>query len=203
MPKNYNYGFEFAENGDRKIIRYRQDKLWFAPGLAGWVFFQLIALFFFFGQDGTYTFVLPFVALGMLAWWRSRKREISVGQNDVIVNGKSYDRAKITQVFVENNNVRRAFSYQPQDYDRLAREAELNPLGGNPALTKLGAMAGDLSKSISMITAAGIDSTGKKAQMIYDGKKVVIAKWMSVQRALLLSNALASHLGFAVDGERA
>ena len=38
--------------------------------------------------------------------------------------------------------------------------------------------------------------------MIYDGKKIVIAKWMSVQRALLLSNALASHLGFAVDEER-
>lgn len=203
MPKDYNYGFEFAENGDRKIIRYRQDKLGFAPGLAWWVFFQLIALFFFLGQAGTYTFVLPFVALGVLAWRRSRKREISVGRNDVIVNGKSYDRAKITQLFVENNNVRRTLSYQAQDYDKLAREAELRPLGGNPTLTKLGAMAGDLSKGIAMITAAGIDSTGKKAHMMYDGKKIVIAKWLSVQRALLLSNALGSHLGFTVDEQRA
>jgi hypothetical protein len=35
------------------------------------------------------------------------------------------------------------------------------------------------------------------------GSHIVIAKWMSVQRALLVSNALASNLGFAVDGQRA
>jgi hypothetical protein len=198
MAKNYNYGFAFSENGGRKIIQYWQDKLWFASGLAWWVFFQLIALFFLFGEDGTYTWVLPFVALGILAYGRSRMREISVGEKDVIVKGKSYDRAKITQVFVENNNVRQTYS-QAQDYDQVARDAALNPLGGNPALAKAGAMAGDLSKGIAMIVAGGIDSTGKKAQMMYDGKKVVVAKWLSVQRALLLSNALGSRLGFNMD----
>lgn len=198
MAKNYDYGFAFSESGGRKIIRYRQDKLWFAPGLAWWAFFQLISLFFLMGGDGTYTWVLPFVALGVLAYNRSRMREISVGEKDVTVKGKRYDRAKITQIFVENNNVRQTYS-QAQNYDQVARDAALNPLGGNPALAKAAAMAGDLSKSIAMIVAGGIDSTGKKTQMMYDGKKVVVAKWLSVQRALLLGNALGSRLGFKMD----
>ena len=198
MAKDYDYGFAFSESGGRKIIRYRQDKLWFASGLAWWVFFQLIALFFLMGGDGTYTWVLPFVALGVLAYFRSRMREISVGEKDIIVKGKSYDRSKITQVFVESSARRQTFS-QAQDYDQVARDAERNPLGGDPVLAKAGAMAGDASKSIAMIVAAGIDSTGKKAQMIYDGKKVVVARWLSVQRALMLSNALGSRLGFKMD----
>lgn len=164
---------------------------------------QLIALFFFMGADGTYTYILPFAALGALAYWRSRMREISVGEKDIIVKGKSYDRAKITQVFVENNNVRQTFSHQPQDYDQIARDAERNPLGGNPVLAKAGAIAGDLSKSIAMMVAGGIDSTGKKAQMIYDGKNTVVAKWLSIQRATMLSNALGSRLGFKMDEETA
>jgi hypothetical protein len=60
-------------------------------------------------------------------------------------------------------------------------------------------MAGDLTKSFAMIVAAGIDATGKKAQMIYAGKNVVVARWLSVQRAMMLSNALGSHLGFKID----
>lgn len=34
MPKDYRYGFEFSERGGRKIICYRQDKLWFAAGFS-------------------------------------------------------------------------------------------------------------------------------------------------------------------------
>jgi hypothetical protein len=201
MAKDYHYGFEFAEKDGRKIIRYRQDKLWFAAGFSWYVFFQLIALFFFMGADGSYTYVLPFVALGVLAYRRSRMREISVGEQDIIVKGKRYDRAKITQVFVENHNVRQTFSHQPQDYDQVARDAERNPLGGSPVLAKAGAMAGDLSKSVAMMVAGGIDATGKKAQMLYDGQKIVVVKWLSVQRAMMLSNALGSYLGFKMDEE--
>ncbi|MBI5040131.1 MAG: hypothetical protein HZB57_02675 [Gammaproteobacteria bacterium] len=199
MPKDYGYGFEFEENGGRKIIRYRQDKLGFSTGFAWYIFFQLIAYFFLGGEDGSYTYVLPFVALGVLAYRRSRMREISVGESDITIKGKHYDRAKITKIFVENNNVRQTFSSQPQNYDQIARDAELNPLGGDPVLAKAGAMAGDLTKSFAMMVAAGIDATGKKAQMIYDGKNIVVAKWLSVQRAMMLSNALGSRLGFKMD----
>ena len=83
--------------------------------------------------------VVGFAALGVLAWWRSRMREISVGHKDIIIKGKSYDRA------------------------------------------------------------SGIDSTGKKVQMLCDGKKIVVARWPSVQRAMMLSNAISGYLGFKMD----
>jgi len=51
VAKHYRYGFEFSEQDNRRIIRYRQDKLWFASGLSWYVLFQLIALFFLLGED--------------------------------------------------------------------------------------------------------------------------------------------------------
>jgi len=108
VDKNYRYGFEDAESDGRKVIRYRQDKLWFKAGCAWYVFFTLISLFFLLGER--WAWQLPFLALGMLAWWRSRKREISVGEKDLMVGKKqTYDRAKISRLFVENNNVRQDF----------------------------------------------------------------------------------------------
>lgn len=56
-------------------------------------------------------------------------------------------------------------------------------------------------KSFAMMVAVGIDATGKKAQMIYDGRNIVVARWLSVQRAMMLSNALGSHPGFKMDEE--
>ena len=199
MPKGYNDGFEFSQKGGRKIIRYRRDKLWFKSGFTWYLFFQLIAWFFLMGKDGTYTYVLPFIALGVLVYRRSRMHEISVGETDVLVDGKSFDRSKITQVFVQSGGARQTYSYKQQDYDQIVRDAKRNPLGGDPVLAKAGVMVGDISKSLAMMIAGGIDATGKKAQMTYDGKEAIVAKWMSVQRAMMLSNALGGYLGFKMD----
>ena len=56
-------------------------------------------------------------------------------------------------------------------------------------------------QSFAMMVDVGIDATGKKVQMIYDWKNIVVARWLSVQRAMMLSNALGSHLGFKMDEE--
>lgn len=199
MAKDYRYGFEFAESGGRKIIRYRQDKLWFKPGLGWWIFFQLIAAFFLLSNETMGPYSLPWAALGVLAYRRSRMREISVGEQDVVIKGKRYDRSKITQLFVENHGDKQTYSYQAQNYDQVARDAANNPLGGDPVLARAGAMAGDLSRGIAMLSADAINSTGKKARMVYDGKTVVFASWLSVQRAMMLTNALGSYLGFSMD----
>ncbi len=198
MDKDYRYGFEFLERDGRKVIRYRQDKLWFKAGCAWYVFFTLISLFFLLGERWAWQAPIP--AFAILVWSRSRKREISVGEKDLKVGKKTYDRAKISRLFVENNNVRQNYS-QAQNYEEVARRAALDPLGGDPAMARASAMAGDATKSIAMIVAGGIDSTGKKVQMEYAGKKVVIARWLSVQRAMILANAVGGLLGYSMDGE--
>jgi hypothetical protein len=203
LAKSYDYGFKFLERDGRKVIRYRQDKLGFASGVAWLVFFTLISYFFLGGEDGSYTFVLPFVALGALVYWRSRMREISVGESDVLIRGKRYERAKIAQVFVEAGSGRQSFSPQAQNYDAIARQVALDPLGGSPVLAKASAMAADATTSFSMAVANGMNSTGRVAYMKYDGKRVVVAKWLSVQRAMMLSHALGQQLGFAMDADGA
>jgi len=201
MSNHYQYGFEFRERDGRKLIRYRQDKLGFKSGLAWVAFFTLISYFFLSGKDGSYTFVLPFVALGLLAWWRSRMREISVGESDVLIRGKRYERARIARVFVEAGSGRQDFSPQARDYARIEREVALDPLGGSPVMAKASAMAADATTGCALLVASGINSTGRIVQMTYDGKRVVVAKWLSVQRALMLAHALGQHLGFAMDVE--
>ena len=197
MDKDYRYGFDYSEADGRKVIRYRQDKLWFKAGCAWYLFFTLISLFFLLGER--WAWQLPFLALGMLAWWRSRRREISVGQKDLIVGKKTYDRARISRVFVETNNVRQDFRYSAQNYDEVARRVERDPLGGDPAMARASAMAADATTSVAMMVAGGINSTGKKVQMGYDGKIVVIARWLSVQRAMILANAVGGLLGYTMD----
>ncbi len=198
MDKDYRYGFEFSESDGRKVIRYRQDKLWFKAGCAWYVFFTLISLFFLLGER--WAWQLPIPAFAILVWSRARKREISVGEKDLKVGKKTYDRAKISRLYVENNNVRQNYS-QAQNYDEVARRVALDPFGGDPAMARASAMAADATKSVAMIVAGGIDSTGKKVQMEYDGKKVVIARWLSVQRAMILANAVGGLLGYTMDGE--
>lgn len=197
MDKDYRYGFDYSEADGCKVIRYRQDKLWFKAGCAWYLFFTLISLFFLLGER--WAWQLPFLALGMLAWWRSRRREISVGQKDLIVGKKTYDRARISRVFVETNNVRQDFRYSAQNYDEVARRVERDPLGGDPAMARASAMAADATTSVAMMVAGGINSTGKKVQMEYDGKIVVIARWLSVQRAMILANAVGGLLGYTMD----
>ncbi len=201
MEKDYRYGFDYAESGGRKVIRYRQDKLWFKAGCAWYVFFTLISLFFLLGER--WAWQLPFLALGILAWWRSRKREISVGDKDLKVGKKTYDRAKIVRLFVETNGVRQDFRLSAQDYNEVARRAELDPFGGDPAMARASAMAADATTSVAMMVAGGIDSSGKRVYMEYDGKTVVIARWLSIQRAMILANAVGGLLGYTMDGEGA
>lgn len=203
MAKDYQYGFKFLERDGRKLIQYRQDKLGFGSGVAWLVFFTLISYFFLSGADGSYTFVLPFFALGALAYWRSRMREISVGESDVLIRGKRYERSKITRLFVEAGGGSQGFSPQAQNYDAIARKVALDPLGGSPVLAKASAMAADATTSFAMVVAGGMNSTGRVAYMKYDGKRVVVAKWLSVQRAMMLSHALGQQLGFAMDAEGA
>ncbi len=88
MAKDYRYGFTFLERDGRKIIRYRQDKLWFASGFAWFLLFHLIALFFSGGTGNKAPFTLAMIGLGVLAYGRSRPHEIAVGEKDVIVDGK-------------------------------------------------------------------------------------------------------------------
>jgi len=199
MAKDYRYGFTFLERDGRKIIRYRQDKLWFASGLAWFLFFQLIALFLTVGTGNKAPFTLAWIALGGLAFMRSRPREIAVGEKDVIVDGKSYDRAKISQLIVEAKNDRQTFSRSAQNYDQIARDVAHDPLGGDPVLAKASAMAADATTSIALLIAGGIDSTGRKVEMVYDGQKIVVARWLSVQRAMMLANALGGYLGLGMD----
>ncbi|MDP2325699.1 MAG: hypothetical protein Q8N51_16965 [Gammaproteobacteria bacterium] len=199
VDENYRYGFEFSESNGRKVIRYRQDKLWFKAGCAWYVFFTLISLMFLLGER--WAWQLPIPAFGFLVWRRSRKREISVGETDLRVGKKAYDRAKISRLFVENNGVRQGFRYSAQDYNEVARRVERDPLGGDAAMARASAMAADATTSVAMMVAGGIDSKGKKVQMEYDGKNVVIARWLSVQRAMILANAVGGLLGYTMDEE--
>jgi hypothetical protein len=197
VEDGYRYGFDYAESDGRKVIRYRQDKLWFKAGCAWYVFFTLISLMFLLGER--WAWQLPIPAFAFLVWWRSRKREISVGEKDLRVGKKTYDRAKISRLFVENNNVRQDFRRSAQNYDEVARRAERDPFGGDPAMARASAMAADATTTVAMMVAGGIDAKGKKVRMEYDGKTVVIASWLSVQRAMILANAVGGLLGYTMD----
>ena len=70
---------------------------------------------------------------------------------------------------------------------------------GSPLLAKANAMAADATTSLALLVAGGIDSKGKKVQMVYDGKNLVVARWLSVQRAMMLANALGGYLGLTMD----
>jgi hypothetical protein len=199
VEDEYRYGFDYAESDGRKVIRYRQDKLWFKAGCAWYVFFTLISLMFLLGER--WAWQLPIPAFAFLVWWRSRKREISVGERDLRVGKKTYDRAKIARLFVENSGVRQDFRHSAQDYNEVARRVERDPFGGSPEMARVSAMAADATTSVAMMVSGGIDSKGKKVRMEYDGKTVVIARWLSVQRAMILANAVGGLLGYTMDGE--
>jgi len=76
----------------------------------------------------------------------------------------------------------------------------MDPLGGDPVLAKASAMAADLTTDFARIVAGGIDARRRKVQMMYQGQPVVVARWLSVQRAMMLSNAFGRYPGFAMDG---
>lgn len=68
-----------------------------------------------------------------------------------------------------------------------------------PQSVQAGGHSASWRRGIAMLSADAINSTGKKARMVYDGKTVVFASWLSVQRAMMLTNALGSYLGFSMD----
>ena len=104
-----------------------------------------------------------------------------------------------SQFIVETKSARQTFSPSAQNYEQIARDVAMDPLGGSPLLAKANAMAADATTSLALLVAGGIDSKGKKVQMVYDGKNLVVARWLSVQRAMMLANALGGYLGLTMD----
>ena len=58
-----------------------------------------------------------------------------MGEQDVVVEGKRYDRAKISQFIVETKSARQTFSPSAQNYEQIARDVAMDPLGGYLGLT--------------------------------------------------------------------
>ncbi len=103
---------------------------------------------------------------------------------------------------MEGKHGRQTFSRSAQHYDQIARDVARDPLGGDPVLAKASAMAAGATTSIALLVAGGIDATGRKVQMVYDGQTIVVARWLSVQRAMMLANALGGYFGLGMDEMR-
>lgn len=207
MAKNYDYGFEISDNGGRWTIRYRQDRLWFQSGCGWWVLFSLIGFILMLMIEpaptpgvkpeglpwGGIVFIGgPIAAVAGMAYWRSRKREIVIDDKTMTVEGKPFDRARISRVFAQNKQVEYNYSHDPAHYDQQ-RQASTTAIGSASAT------AGQLSAGVGLAAREAILATRQKVQIEYGGNNVVVAKGLSIQRALLLVQALAAALAFKSD----
>jgi len=207
MAKNYDYGFEFSEQGGRKVIRYRQDKLWFQSGCGWWVLFSLIGFIFMLMTEPTPTpgvpaksfsfgaavfLIGPIATVMVMSYLRSRMREITMDEKTLTVEGKPYDRAQITRVFAQNKQVQYNYTHDPAYYDQQRADA-------TTAIGSAAATAGQLSTGVGLAAGEAILATRQRVQIVYGGKNIVIAKGLSIQRALLLIQAISSFLGFKSD----
>ncbi len=204
MAKNYDYGFEISDSGGHETIRYRQDRLWFQSGCGWWVLFMLIGFIFMLMTEptpqpgvkaegisfGGVVFIGgPIAALAGMAYWRSRKREIVIDEKTMTVEGKSFDRTQILRVFALHKQQEYNYTHDPAYYDQQRREA-------TTAIGSASATAGQLSTGVGLAAGEAILATRQKVQIEYGGKNIVIAKGLSIQRALLLVQAIAANLDF-------
>ncbi len=205
MAKNYDYGFDISDKAGRWTIRYRQDRLWFQSGCGWWVAFSLIGFIIMlmiepapstggrppegFPWGGIIFIGGPIVAVATMAYFRSRMREIIVDEKTMTVEGKPFERAKITRVFAQNKQVEYNYTHDPAYYDQQ-RQASTTAIGSASAT------AGQLSTGVGLAAGEAILATRQKVQIEYGGKNVVVAKGLSIQRALLLVQALAAALAF-------
>lgn len=207
MAKNYDYGFEFSDAGGRRTIRYRQDRLWFQSGCGWWVLFSLIGFIIMLMIEpaptpgikptglpwGGIIFIGgPIVALATMAYLRAKKHEIVVDDKTMTVEGKPFDRAQISRVFAQHKQQQYNYTHDPAYYDQQRQQA-------TTAIGSASATAGQLSTGVGLAAGEAILATRQKVQMVYGGKNIVIAKGLSIQRALLLVHALGDALKLKGD----